>query len=344
MSKTVRIHVKWKIIAWAIQHGEKSYSDLSRNYSLKLWENPSKETDYPTLKQLQKFSNSTKIPFHYFLQDEVPEEKHSFVNFRTINNKEVIPSRRLIDTVHTMENRQAWMKDYLIEQGNIIKFRSIDKIDSELSIKDAANSISNLLSFADFFKNSLDDNKFYNLLKKKISILGILVMQNGIVNTDTHRKLDLNEFRAFALYDDTIPLIFINSSDSVRGKIFSLIHELVHILIGENEVLNAGPEVRTNKERWINAVTANILMPEEIVKSKINSAKSDEENLEILSRKFHTSLLATAIRSKELHLFPNCDQLIEWARSEQEKNLIARKKKKDGGPDFYKSALSKIDR
>ena len=65
---------------------------------------------------------------------------------------------------------------------------------------------------------------------------GIMVMQSGIVGSNTHRKLEIKEFRGFMLYDDLAPLIFINSSDSQAGKMFSLIHEYIHLLFKEDDV------------------------------------------------------------------------------------------------------------
>lgn len=65
---------------------------------------------------------------------------------------------------------------------------------------------------------------------------GIMVMQSGIVGSNTHRKLEIKEFRGFMLYDDLAPLIFINASDSQAGKMFSLIHEYIHLLFKEDDV------------------------------------------------------------------------------------------------------------
>ncbi len=44
-------------------------------------------------------------------------------------------------------------------------------------------------------------------------------MQNGgVVGSNTRRKLDIEEFRGFMLYDEYAPLIFINANDSISGK------------------------------------------------------------------------------------------------------------------------------
>ena len=76
----------------------------------------------------------------------------------------------------------------------------------------------------------------FNYLREKIENAGIIVMQSGIVGTNTHRNLNVREFRGFLLYDDIAPLIFINSKDSLNGKIFTLIHEYIHFLLQEDDI------------------------------------------------------------------------------------------------------------
>jgi Zn-dependent peptidase ImmA (M78 family) len=149
----------------------------------------------------------------------------------------------------------------------------------------------------------------------------------------------VDEFRAFVLIDDIVPLIFINSKDSKTAKIFSLIHEFIHILLGNNEILNVSPDVDVKDERWINTVTINVLMPKERVLKIVNWNDSPEDNVRKLSRKFHTSILATSIRTVELNIFSQ--KIVDWAQVEQ-KNALANKKSSSGG-NFYNNAVSRVD-
>lgn len=216
------------------------------------------------------------------------------------------------------------MKQYLLEQNDQTHFEFSNRINDNMNPIMAAESIVKLLKLDETVQSAVTDDDFFTTLRSSISALGIMVMQNGVVGTNTHRPLNVDEFRAFVLVDDVTPLIFINSADSKKAKIFSLIHELVHALLGHNEVLNVSPEDDVISERWINQVTINVLMPAKEVELSMVADHKFEENLKQLSRQFHVSLVATAIRLKSLNIYG--DSAVTWAKNEQQKNLKSRVK------------------
>jgi hypothetical protein len=59
-----------------------------------------------------------------------------------------------------------------------------------------------------------------NDLIEKAEEKGIIVLRNGVVGNNTHRKLNVREFRGFVLYDEIAPVIFINNNDTISAKIF----------------------------------------------------------------------------------------------------------------------------
>ncbi|MEY4888651.1 MAG: hypothetical protein RL237_714, partial [Actinomycetota bacterium] len=79
-------------------------------------------------------------------------------------------------------------------------------------------------------------------------------MRNGIVESNTRRKLDHSEFRGFALYDPIAPILFVNSTDHPAAQIFTLAHELVHIWLRQSALDDIDLMSVQKTERFCNQV------------------------------------------------------------------------------------------
>lgn len=304
----------------------------------------------PKSNEVLKVSNATKIPFGYFFLKYPPKEECALIHCRTIDSVSVnTPSRELIDTYNIMTNAQNLMSEYNEEILELSPLPFVGRFDINSSVEDVVTDIrQNLQVNAAWFKKFSKVNDAFNFLKNKISNIGILVMQNGVVGNNNNRKLNLDEFRAFTLIDKYAPLIFINSNDSVNGKIFSLIHELAHIEIGENNLFNDdfSDMVVSRQEKFCNAIAAEFLVPKKIF---IEQWSKIAENLEIkfseLAGFFKCSTLVVARRALDFGFISSqiYNEISTQSKAEFEKSKKLKKYSKPRG-NCYNTLQSRWDK
>lgn len=345
----VNVNVSSEILDWVITHIQADTLSNKIVKYLNLWVSGEKK---PTFNQIEQVSKATGIPLGYFFLQTPPDEDLSIVEYRTIDSiKLKNPSRNLIDTLHDMDQVQTWMHDYLISEDST-PLGFVGSLESVSSVEVFAQKIRNLLDISvDWYKTSPTSEDSFNLIRAAISNTGTIVMMSGIVENNTHRPLNIEEFRAFSIIDAYAPLIFINSNDSINGRLFSLLHEFSHICIGENSLFNdrcsTGRKVKKT-ETICNAVAAEILVPQEIFAKRWNLTAQEndtEQIIEILAHDFKCGITVIARKAYEnefidYHLYQKTAQ-----RAVQIYNDARKRKKEQGGNggNFYRTAVSRID-
>lgn len=333
MDKISRIKIKKEIYQWAIRESQKDFGEiLDRFESIEDW---ILQKSAPTFRQVQDLANFLKVPFGYMFLDNPPQRNVIESEFRTINNKIPNMSKNLQDTIYNMSRKQDWISEYRRDKGwDKIVPKYFDHFNKEdkVSFSKEAKKFIKLDEF--WYKDIKETREAYNYLRQRMENEGIVVMQNGIVGSNTHRSLDLNEFRGFMLYDDLAPLIFINSKDSQAGKIFTLVHEYIHILFREEDIfISKDLDNKNINEKIINEIAAEFLMPEDKVLECWDEMEEDFTKIEKISRNFHVSKLALTIRLKELGLVKQ--SVINEVRRLMKKDLENKKETDSSGGNYY---------
>ncbi len=303
----------------------------------------------PTFNQVEKASRATGIPLGYFFLQIPPEEKIPLMEYRTVNSFSIDrPSRNLIDTIHDMEMIQSWTRDHLISEG-IQPPQCVSLISENNDIFSCATKIRELLDLPiDWFTKCKAADDSFRFIRRAISNIGVLVMMNGVVGNNTHRVLDIDEFRAFAIIDQYAPLVFINANDSTNGRLFSLIHEFAHICLGENDFFNDRQSSVcpvSAIETLCNAIAGEILVPLNIFldlwESEIEK-NSAEDVIVNLARVFRCGTIVIARKALDNRKIGGelYHKIAARAITAYREN---KKRKKDSQGDFYKTAASRID-
>lgn len=346
---SIKMKINENVLQWAISNSNTD-EFLLRALFPKIDEWLSGNVE-PTFNQLENLSRKLHIPFGYLLLNSPPKEKIELLEFRTIESEKIKkPSRELIDTIYDMEMKMDWMREELIRLGNepMPFVNSISK--SSQDIKNIASIIRKDIELDDdWFLKTKNADESFKCIRSKLEDLGVLVMMNGIVGSNTSRSLDVNEFRAFVIIDDYAPLIFINAKDSSGGRLFSLCHELVHIWFGENNIFNdqydSKDSYKDKLELKCNAVAAEILVPEKhfLRKWQEDSTKKASEKIKALAKYFRVSETVIARRALDFGKITKQEYSTIYKMAIDNFNKMIDSKKKHSGGDYYNTAKTRID-
>lgn len=274
----VRVDVAPDLLKWAVERaGWDRETVQKRAPKFDIWLSGDQK---PTLKQLEQFAQATHTPFGLLFLEEPPAEPVPIPDMRTIGNVATSrPSADLLDTIYICQARQDWYRDYERQQeSDPLPFVGAATVDTPAD--EAAREIRQKLGL-DVAERGRFTN-YQDALRQLIDMIegiGVLVMVSGIVGGNTHRTLDPEEFRGFALSDPLAPLIFVNGSDTKAAQIFTLIHELAHVWLGGSALSDAAMVARdgVEDELWCNRVAAEVLVPLAALKRDFRGEVSTQE-------------------------------------------------------------------
>lgn len=336
-NSVLRLTIKPSILEWALSRSGKSEKIKAQFTSLDNWINGKVK---PTLNQLEKYAKATTTPLGYFFLEEPPEETLPIPSYRTIHDD--VPNQQsteLLDTIYIMQQRQGFMKDYFKENlDHELEFVNSYKGDNAKILADNIRHLLELeLNWAYKFSNwHLALRYLIDRCEKKY----ITVMINGVVGNNTHRKLNVSEFRGFVLVDKIAPLIFINGADAKSAQIFTLIHEIGHLIKGTSGVIEASPiNDSANKiEKICNSATAELLCPEDLFNQEWQTHFQVSDTYEALSQLFKVSQLVIARRAFELKIINQNQFAIFYEKYKSQQITVSNSE----GGNFYATSRMRL--
>jgi transcriptional regulator with XRE-family HTH domain len=172
--------------------------------------------DYPTYRQLVQLSKIFDIPFGDFFLEKLPQIKLPFEG----------GTKNFQDAVRHAQKVQNWARELLIEFGyEELEFAGKYRggFDEDFLVKE--------------LKSFFGEVKTLDEMVERVEKKGVFVLRSGYIK-NVRRTLDPKEFKGFVLCDSIAPVVFINNKDTVQGKAFTLVHAIVHILMGESAVFD----------------------------------------------------------------------------------------------------------
>jgi len=297
----------------------------------------------PTLKQVEDFAKVTRTPVGFLFLDKPPLEEIPIPDFRTIRNKPIArPSPDLLDMIYVCQQRQEWYRDFArSEREAPVSYVGSASLDS--SVEQTAATMREALKFDIEERRRIptwtDALRFFIAQADQA---GIMVMCSGVVLNNNARRLDPEEFRGFALSDTLAPLVFINGADTKAAQMFTLVHELAHIWLGQSAVSDPQaslvPDHRV--ERWCNNVAAELLVPLEILEHEYDGDLSLRSELDRLARFFKVS---TLVILRRIHDAGGLTRDEFWSEYENELERILAITRSSGG-NFYLTQAARVSK
>lgn len=298
-----RVAINPSLLTWARERADKSQKSLLKRFNkLPDWESGELK---PTLKQLQEFSQAVHVPLGYLFLPEPPKEKLPIADFRTISDStRSTLSPNLLDTLYSMQRRQMWLREYLLEY----EVEPLSFVGSARTTDDSSavgREMRRVLRINEGWGAKIGTwRDAVSELRHRIEQLGVMAVINGVVGNDRNRNLSVDEFRGFALTDQYAPLIFVNGADAKSAQMFTLAHELAHIWLdeeGRSGFDNLLPE-GTKTEEWCNQAAAEFLVPAREFENRWYSLRREANPFMQLARAFKVSPLVVARRALDLSL------------------------------------------
>jgi len=330
-----RIAVNPDVLDWAAGRARIEAPALERRFPK--WSDWLSGEVQPTLRQLETFARLTHIPFGYFFLPEPPAVSLPVPDFRTMRDVALEePSSELLDTIYLCQQRQDWFREYASLYG-LPRVEWVGSLKTDLPVERAAKLLQQSSEISIDARRQLPT--WTDALRQLIGQAeqaGVLVMASSIVGSNPHRKLDVSEFRGFALVDDQAPLIFLNVSDSKAAQMFTLAHELAHLGLGESGVSDsqAGVVPELAVERWCNQVAAELLMPLAELRLTADHDEPLEQAIQRLAREFKVS---TLVALRRLFDAGQIDEDTLWRTYREELERLKQFERSTGRGDFYRT-------
>lgn len=337
-------HIKAALLTWVVDQSGRTREDIAGELNVAVdvlaeWE---RADSLPTFGQAVELAEYLGIPFGYLFLSSPPKRKIPVPDKRTLRGATPFSANFKLLLTDVLI-RQDWYRQHATDAG-AKRLAFVGSASLSDDPQQLASKIRQTINISpDDRRKTYSWSDYLSRLSGKVEDAGVLVMRSGVVG-NTERRIDWKEVQGFALADALAPVVFVNSSDFVAARIFTLAHELVHIWLGESAISNPNQgevTVSDTVEGFCNRVATEILVPQRTFPTVWKQTPSSQR-VDALVRKYWVSARVILRRARELELI-SVDEYLAL----REKALAAeteKKKKGDSGPTYFTTAVARAGR
>ena len=321
------------IIKWARERSGYSLQEVARylNRNVAIISNWESGAAAPTYVQLEKLADKYKRPVAMFFFPEPPQEP-DFVGQLALRSSEIeqlAPSIRIL-------LRQARARQLSLMELNMGANPAETKIFRDLHSQLDASATELAQQARAYLDISVDTQADWSSTKEALENWRESIEEKGIfVFKDAFRDDSVD---GFCLVHEQFPVIYLNNSRSSARQIFSLFHELAHLLLGENGITRGINPVGEQIEVFCNQFAAEFLVPSGDLETRFNDSPYDDTAIEELAVYYKVSRPVILLKLVNRGIFTSDDyrqKTAQWTE-EYESCLEGRAGgKSPGGGNYY---------
>lgn len=305
---------------------------------LRSFENGSED---PSRILLNKMAKVYFRPLLTFYLDKIPNPPPKVVDFRSIQDATVsVRETALFNTlIRRLQAKQQTIKDLIVSEDKPNKRAFVNSIEIKDGKVNAVAALRATLNLSlESYRKCRDIDAAFTLLRESVEDAGVFVLLASNLGSH-HTTLSANVYRGATISDEFAPFILVNSNDSKAARSFTLLHEVVHLLLGHTCV--SGGYANSSIEQFCNDVASEFLLPSAEIHSKKWSVDKTL-NMSITSFAFSinasSSMVAYRLYRSNIITNQQFSALREtyatyWRLHKEKKKKEAREK--DGGPNYY---------
>jgi len=346
MPRSIPTQVRPELLVWARTTAGLTQETAARKTHIKLetlqeWE---RGTSAPSVAQLRKLGEVYKRPLAVFFLSEPPkgfDPQREFRRLPGITPQNESPELRF--ALRTALFRREAAKEVYERLGERIPTPG-EAISPDEDPEIVGTRIREMLGVN--WESQVEWPSAYAALsawREAIEGTGVLVFQTG--------GIDLQEMRGTSIPHGPLPVIVVNNADAPHGRIFSLMHELTHILLTNSGHETSSMEGRRlpeerSLEQASNRFTAAALMPRQEFLRELEShqpvLRGDDDALRRFANRIKVS--PEAILRRLLSLRRISSQLYRRKRQEWQGRSWFPQPDSEGGPPIQVKLFSRVGR
>lgn len=282
------IAVNRDVITWARERAGMSPDEAAQKFPrIAAWEAGTALPSYP---QLESMADEFRIPVAVFFFPERPNVPRIEETFRTLPDAEFARLPRRIQFL--LRKAKAFQLGlHELTQSRNPAERLITR-DVEFTARMSPDTMA--ARVREYLGISLDQQARWRDTDEALKEWRQALYRVGIfVFKDAFRE---ESFSGFSLYDEVFPIIYVNNSAAQTRQIFTLFHELGHLLFHtsgidplDDEYLERLPDRPRHIEVLCNRFAAQFLVPERAFETAFAGQPATERTAELLAARFHVS-------------------------------------------------------